>query len=196
MNVDISNGGAGLGVMELFIMTLVGKLGLKSLYELRQQAGLEPGGIRSAMRTLEKEKLISRTDPGKRHRRDLALTTAGSAFLEQFWRQCDRDYPDAEAVLRAAFVAWVMDCPAHAVAYLEKIGQSRRERTQLMQHEQESLKRSQTGPVSSYAWMRLETEAHRRRAESDAFVSISLSLKELFEGNVNKKTESSPRVAD
>lgn len=196
MKEDFPDGGDDLGAMEFFIMTLVGKLRLKSLYELRQQAGLEPGGIRSAMKTLENTKLISRADPGKRRRRDLALASAGKDFLERSWRGCMRDYADADAVLRAAFVAWVMDSSAHAAAYLDQIGQLRRERAQQMKHEQESLKRSQTGPLSSYAWMRLEIEAHRRRAESDALLSISLSLKEHFERNVNEKTESSPRNAD
>ncbi|MGO8760050.1 MAG: hypothetical protein ACLQG3_18195 [Terracidiphilus sp.] len=169
-----------LGAMEFFILALVGRVGLRSLYELRQQAGLEPGGIRSAMGTLETGKLISRTDPGKRRRRDLTLTSAGSALLEQSWQRCLREYPDADAVLRAAFVALGMGSPAAAATYLNHMSQSRRERAQQMKYEEERLKRSNPGPLSSYAWMRISHEVHRRGAESEAFLSMSRFIEERF----------------
>jgi DNA-binding MarR family transcriptional regulator len=166
--------------MEFFILALIGRVGLKSLYELRQQAGLEPGGIRSAMKTLENAELISRTAPGKRRRRDLTLTSTGRAVLEGSWPGCLREYPDADAVLRAAFVAWVMGSPGAAAAYLNHVGRSRREKMQQMKYDEEHLKRSQTGPLSSYAWMRISHEVHRRGAESEAFLSMSGSIAERF----------------
>ena len=172
--------GVGPGAMEFFILALVGRIGLKSLYELRQQAGLEPGGIRSAMKTLETGKLISRTDPGKRRRRDLTVTSAGDALLEHSWESCLRDYSDADAVLRAAFVAWMIGEPAAAAEYLNRIGQSRLQRAQEMKYEEEHLKRSKTGPLSSYAWMRISHEVHRRGAESEAFLSMSGFIEEQF----------------
>ena len=173
-----------LGAMEFFILSLIGRAGLKSLYELRQRAGLEPGGIRSAMKTLENEELISRTDPGKRRRRELALTAAGSAVLEHRWPDCLREYPDADAILRSAFVAWVMGNPAAAAGYLNQVGQSRREKTDQMKHEEEHLKRSQTGPLSSYAWMRISHEVHRRGAEGEAFLSMGGFIEERFSKHV------------
>jgi DNA-binding MarR family transcriptional regulator len=168
----------GLGAMEFFILALVGRVGLRSLYELRSQAGLEPGAIRSAMKTLETGELISRTDPGKRRRRDLTLTPEGSALLERFWQDCLREYSDAEAVLRAAFVAWVMASPAAAALYLNRIGRSRQEKMQQMRYEEEHSRRFQTGPLSSYAWMRISHEVHRRGAESEAFLSMSGFIEE------------------
>lgn len=166
--------------MEFFILALVGRIGLKSLYELRQNAGLEPGAIRSAMKTLESLRLVSRTVPGKRRRRELALTADGSDVLERSWQQCLRDYPDPEAVLRAAFVAWVMGSPAAAAAYLNHMGQSRRERAQQMKHEEEYLNRSKPEPLSGYAWMRASHEVHRRGAESEAFLLMSGFIEERF----------------
>jgi len=178
--------GNGLGAMEFFILALVGRVGLKSLYELRQQAGLEPGGIRSAMKTLETRELISRTDPGKRRRRDLTLTSAGSALLERSWPDCLREYPDSDAALRAAFVAWVMGSPVAAGLYLNDIGKSRREKAQQMKYEEEHLKRSQTGPLSSYAWMRISHEVHRRGAESEAFLAMSGFIEERFKPDASQ----------
>jgi DNA-binding MarR family transcriptional regulator len=172
--------GGDLGAMEFFILALVGRIGLKSLYELRQQASLEPGAIISAMKMLENNGLVSRADPGKRRRRDLSLTAAGSALLERSWQACLREYPDADAVLRAAVVAWVMGSPAAAAFYLRDIGRSRREKVQRVKYEEEHLKSSQTGPLSSYGWMRISHEVHRRSAESDAFLSMSGFIEEHF----------------
>jgi DNA-binding MarR family transcriptional regulator len=180
-----------LGAMEFFILALVGKIGLGSLYELRQQAGLEPGSIRSAMKALEEKRFISRTGPGKRGRRALALTSAGSAFLEHSWQSSLREYADADAILRAAFVAWIMADPPAAAAYLEGIGQSRRERAQQMKKQQEHLKNSQMGPLSAYAWMRVSHEVHRRIAESEAFLSMSGFIEECFASNAAKGTQPS-----
>jgi DNA-binding MarR family transcriptional regulator len=176
--------------MEFFILALVEKVGLKSLYELRQHAGLEPGGIRSAMKTLEDAKLISRTDPGRRRRRDLALTQDGSAVLERSWPECLRNHADADAVLRAAFVAWLMDSPVTAASYLSHVGQSRRERAQQMQQEADYLKRCETGPLSGYAWMRISHEVHRRSAESAAFLSMGGFIEERFSNNVRNARQS------
>jgi DNA-binding MarR family transcriptional regulator len=169
--------------MEFFILTLVGRVGLRSLYELRRRAGLEPGGIRSAMKSLETERLILRTDPGKRRRRNLALTAAGSAVLEHSWTYCLREYPGADAVLRAAFVGWVMGGPSAAASYLERMGASCREKAQQNFNESEHLKSLKSEPLSSYAWMRFSNEAHRRSAESVAFLSMSRFIEESFSKN-------------
>lgn len=171
--------------MEYFILALVGKVGLRSLYELRQEAFLEPGGIRSAIKALEDEKLLSRTAPGKRRRRELTLTPAGNAFLDHSWQSSLREYGDAEAVLRAALVAWLMDGPATAAAYLKQMGQSRLERAQRMRDVQEHVKCSKRELLSSYAWMRASLEAHRRSAESEAFLSMSGFIMEHFNNNAS-----------
>jgi DNA-binding MarR family transcriptional regulator len=169
-----------LGAMEFFILALVGKAGLKSLYELRKQAGLEPGGIRSAMDALEERELISRSGPGKRRRRELALTDTGNLLLEENWQHCLREYPEGDAVLRAAFVAWVMAGPLATAVYMNDVGQSRRERAQQMNQEAELMKNSKMEPLSGYAWMRISNEAHRQSAESEAFLSMSGSIQEYL----------------
>lgn len=186
MEEETSVRGENLGAMEFFILALIGRSGLNSLYELRREAGLEPGAVRSAMKTIENNNLISRSDPGKRRRRDLALTAAGTAILERSWQSALRTYPDADAVLRAAFVALVMDGPEATAAYLNHIGRSRREKAEQMKNEAEHLKNSQTGPLSSYVWMRVSLEAHRRGAESAAFLAMSGFIEEYFSNHASK----------
>jgi|SRR6185437_6277910 len=184
MDEQILNLGMTMGPMEFFLLALVGKVGLKSLYDLRQQAGLEPGGIRSAMKTLEDNRLVSRSDPGKRRRRDLVVTALGRAFLDRSWQHCLRKYPDGEAVLRSAMVAWVMDGPGAAATYLVDVSHSRLQGAQQMNKDAQHLKNSQNGPLSGYVWMRISNEAHRRGAESEAFQSISRFLfEEYFDKN-------------
>jgi DNA-binding PadR family transcriptional regulator len=165
-----------LSVMECFILALIGKLGLTSLYAFRKEAGLEPGGIRSALRHLEERGFISHAQPGRRMRRALALTAAGRAQLEHSWTRYLRERTDAETVLRTAFLAWVMDGPGHAAAYLRSTGDIGKGKAQETANQAEHLERRQKDALSGYAWMRTLLEAHRRNAESAAFSSIGESL--------------------
>lgn len=183
MSDDLSN----LGPMGYFLLAVIEYAGLTSLYMLKEEAGLQPGGIRPAVTELERAGLISRAAPGKRRRRDLKLTDEGREVLRDSWKRCLDDHVDAESIVRSAMVGWFMEGPGFAAIYLEFAGSSRKEKAEAMIRDAEHLKRSQTGPMSSYRWMRLETEAHRRRAEGEVFLSISLSLKESFKTDGNEK---------
>jgi hypothetical protein len=97
---------------------------------------------------------------------------------------------DSEAVLRAAFVSWVMDGPRAAAGYLYEVGKVRQEQAERMNCESEYLERSQKGPASSYRWMRAALEAHRRKAEGEAFVSMSRSIEERFRNDASNATHS------
>jgi DNA-binding MarR family transcriptional regulator len=176
--------------MEYFLLVLIGPMGLGSLYALRQEVGLEPGGIRSALKHLIDGELIRREDEGKRRRRDMTLTPDGFAVLANSWRSCLLMDVDSESVLRAASVAWVMDGPRTAAAYLYEVGKVRQEQAERMNCESEYLERSQKGPTSSYCWMRAALEAHRRKAEGEAFVSMSRSIEERFRNDASNATHS------
>jgi hypothetical protein len=73
----------------------------------------------------------------------------------------------------------VMSEPEQAATYLQEMGQKRqteaRETTMLAEH---LARKNGTDPLSEYTRMRISTEAHRRSAESQAFLSISRSLGE------------------
>lgn len=168
-----------LSVMEYFILALIGKLGLTSLYAFRQEAGLEPGGIRPALRRLERRGFISHAQPGRRMRRALALTPEGRVQLEHSWTRCLRERSDAETVLRVAFLAWVMDDPGHAAAYLHSTGDMEKVKAREAANQAEHLERRQKDALSGYAWMRTSLEAHRRNAESTAYSAISETLMQI-----------------
>ncbi len=168
----------GLGAMEFFLLALVGKTGLRSVYELRQHASLEPGAMRSAMERLEAAQLISRTEPGKRRRRELALTAEGSFLLEHRWPNCLREYPDADAILRAAFVGWAMAGADAAAMYLRAMASARQQGAGEMSRTATYLKPSKAEALPSYLWMRASQEAHRRSSEGEAFLSMSRSIEE------------------
>lgn len=166
---------APLGPMELFLLALIGRMGLKSLYELRQKAALEPGAIRLTLRRLEAEELITRSERGRRMRRDLALTPAGFEALER-WHHSLQGHGDAESVLRSAFVAWTMAGPQEVVRYLSGVGYERRGRGEEKRMEAAYLERAGMDPLSAYLWMRSTTESRRLVAEGEAFLNISQTI--------------------
>lgn len=173
-----------LSVMEYFILALVGKARLTSLYAFQQRAGLQPGGIRTSLQRLEDRGLLERAKSGSRQRRDLSLTPAGARFLEKTWKHCVADYPDAESILRAATIAVLMGDEHYAAEYLSGVALTRESSGREKNMEAERLRSGQLDPLSIYAWMRALTEAQRREAESHAFSKFGRTLKERHQPDV------------
>lgn len=174
----------GFGAMEYFLLALIGRAGLTSLYTLQQRAGLQPGGIRPALRRLEKGGFLAHAQPSARRRRNLSLTARGVSFLNDTWKQGLSDYADAESVLRAACVAMLMGDREYASDYL--LGQSltRQSAGKEKNMEAERLQTGRLDPLSTYAWMRALTEAQRREGESNAFSKLGRTLKEHHQPDV------------
>lgn len=164
--------------MEYFILALIGKAGLTSLYAFQQRAGLQPGGIRSALERLESWHLIARGESTARRKRSISLTEEGKAFLENQWFRCLVDHPDAEGVLRAACVALLMGAPDCASMCLRDSANARSFMAKEKGIEAEHLQKTQKDPLSTYLWMRTLYEAQRRDAESKAFLQLSQLLEE------------------
>jgi len=159
-------------VMEVFILALIGKAGLTSLYAFQQQAGLQPGGIRPALERLEKQNLIERAESASRQKRNLSLTDEGSRFLNAVWKECLGDHSETEAVLRAVCIALLMGAQEKAAEYLQSLATTRRYAAEAKSLEAEQLGKTQKDPMSTYTWMRALTEARRRSAESEAFLEL------------------------
>ena len=162
--------------MEFFILALIHRVGLTSLYAFQQRAGLQPGGIRPALARLEQRNLVKRSDSNARQRRDFALTCDGVALLQGDWQRCLHDHLEPEAVLRAAFVAVLMGGVEQAIAYLFSLALTRRAVAREKAAEAERLNKTQKDPLSAYTWMRALTESRRRNAEGDAFSQLSQYL--------------------
>lgn len=158
--------------MEMFILALIGKAGLTSLYAFQQQAGLQPGGIRPALERLEKQNLIERAESSSRQRRDFSLTDEGSRYLDAAWRRCLADHSETEAVLRAVCIALLMGAAVEAASYLQSLATTRRYAAEVKSMEAEQQGKTQKDPLSAYTWMRVVTEARRRNAESEAFLEL------------------------
>ncbi len=179
-----------LGPMEFFILVLIGRMELKSIYAFKEEARLQPGGIRSALKKLVDGKLVTRADEARRRRRDMALTESGVDALATKWMNCLLEGGEAESVLRIAFVALEMAGPDAAARYLRRVGESRLEKAEEMGYESMHLERSQKGPLSSYAWMRASLDAHRQRAEGEAFLSMSRSIEERIKSSERQEANS------
>jgi DNA-binding MarR family transcriptional regulator len=169
------------GAMEYFLLALIGKASLTSLYALQQRAGLQPGGIRPALKRLYARGFIARAESSARQRRDLSLTARGLAFLNDTWKQSLSEYPDNESVFRAVCVALLMGNAEYATLYLEGMSVGRRNSAQEKSMEAERLGKIQRDPLSTYAWMRVLSEARRRGAETEALSTASQFLKEQLQ---------------
>lgn len=174
-----------LTVMEFFILALIAKAKLTSLYQFQQGAALQPGGIRPALKSLERFRLITRAEASTRRRRDLSLTPLGTETLNGYWQRSLRDYPDTESVLRGACVALLMGDSVYAGEYLETAAATRRTSADDKTMDTERLAKGRRDPLSTYTWMRTLSEARRRSAESEAFATLGKLLKGQQEPDVN-----------
>ena len=105
--------------MEYFILALIGRANLISLYDFQQKAGLQPGGIRSVLKRLEDLGLIHRAESSTRRRQYFFSSPEGIRFLNNSWQRSLQGYPDSESVLRAAAVALLMNDEELAARYLQ-----------------------------------------------------------------------------
>ncbi len=179
-----------LGAMEFFILALIDRAGLRSLYSFQKHAALQPGGIRPALRRLEHRKLIQRAESSRRQRRDFSLTLEGRAILNRAWQQCLDDSADTEAALRSICVALLMEHRAEALAFTMSVRANRVEVAREKELEAEGLSRTQNDPLSIYMWMRALTEARRRGAEGETFAQLVLHLeRQVNNGNSSERSE-------
>jgi DNA-binding MarR family transcriptional regulator len=159
--------------MDFFLLASISRGGLRSLYDLKQQAGLEPGGIRLLLNRLERDGLLERSEQQKRRRRLMTVTEKGSQMLKEGWQRCLGDYPDAESVLRAATVAMLMGDRMTARAYLTDIADRHEWKAQTMRNEPDPMKSS---ALEWYSHMRASWETRRRRSAATLFREIAREM--------------------
>ena len=195
--IDTNNRTNDLGAMEYFLLALIDRAGLSSLYSFQKHAGLQPGGTRPALQRLEQRNLIQRAESGRRQRRDFSLTPAGRDLLERTWKECLKDSNDTEAVLRSICVAFLMGQPDEARFFAMSVHANRIDDAHKKELEAEHLNRTQNDPLSLYAWMRALTEARRRGAEGEAFSQLILHLeRQLKDGTTTGRSEPAEAGSD
>lgn len=168
--------------MEFFLLAVISRGGLSSLYELQRHAGLEPGGIRPALARLEADGCISRGDHETRNKRKLAVTPKGVHFLEKNWLFSLQSYADIESVLRATAVALFMQEPNVARTYLQT--------TSFQRSQSAKQKEAEAGPMpandealSFYRWLRKFCDARRNQEEASALLEICKAVKDRTSPN-------------
>jgi DNA-binding MarR family transcriptional regulator len=173
------------GAMEFFLLALIEKAGLKSVYSLQKQASLQPGGIRPALKRLESAGLLVRKDEGARSKRELVVTEKGRKFLSEHWSRALHTYMELESVLRATATALLMEKSKTARSYLDD-AIVERESSAVQRDLEATSYQDRSDPLSNYMWMRAICESHRRRAEVNALRSVSQRLKKE-QGNVEQQ---------
>jgi len=162
--------------MDFFVLAMISRGGLHSLYELQQGVGLQPGGIQPVLKKLEQTGFLKRSEQQKRRRRLMTVTSEGEQFLNDGWRECLDEYPDAESILRATTVAILMGDWQTACTYLMGMA-SQLERNVLV--EPDKPPRRQTwSPVDWYESMRWSWENGRRKSAANAFREIAKELED------------------
>jgi DNA-binding PadR family transcriptional regulator len=160
-------------VMPLFVLALVSKGGLNTLYALQHEAGLQPGGVQPVLRQLERDGLLLRSEEGKRRRRVMVVTDKGQATLAAHWHGCLDLYWDVESVLRAATVALLMDVPRVASAYLLNMA---------YEYDRKSSDSRTSDPddraslVEWYGYMRTHCETSRLRSAAQALRTMAKTI--------------------
>jgi DNA-binding MarR family transcriptional regulator len=195
--IDTTETTDNLGAMEFFILALIDRASLKSLYSFQKHAGLQPGGIRPALQRLQQRNLIQRAESSRRQRRDFSLTLEGKAFLNRSWKECLNDSADTESALRSICVALLMGQPNVARVFTMSVLSNRIGIAREKELEAEGLNRAQDDPLSLYMWMRALTEARRRGAESEAFELLVLHLeRQVNNGTTTERSGASEAGSD
>jgi DNA-binding MarR family transcriptional regulator len=147
--------------IEIFLLVAVGKLGLRTLYELKRVAGLEPGSIRGLIAQLERQGLLVRSDHKERRgARPMELTADGRACIANHWMQSLNPNKEMESLLRSATVALAMGDASVASKFLRQSMSARERHRGPLEVSAATLRK---GPVEFHAEAR-EIYAWRRRA--------------------------------
>jgi DNA-binding MarR family transcriptional regulator len=164
--------------MDFFLLGLVSRCGLHTVYQLQQGAGLQPGGIQPTLRRLEQEGMLTRSAEAKRRRRLMKVTDKGARLLEHHWKDCMQDYPDTESILRCATVAILMSDFQYAYQYLLGVADEH-ERNQNGAKPDASSHSLHSSPLDCYAFMRNQWQVAKRRSASEALRQIAKELQDM-----------------
>jgi DNA-binding PadR family transcriptional regulator len=163
-------------VMPFFLLALVSKGRLETLYGLQQHAALQPGGVQPVLRQLEDKGLLKRSEEGKRRRRVMSVTEEGKKMLAEHWQSCLVFHSDIESVLRAATVAMLMEQPHFAHGYLLERAADYESKSKNLPAAGLNSSRSILDLYGSMrtGWetARLESAAHTLRGLADAVVTF------------------------
>jgi len=175
--------------LEYYVLALLAKTDLRSLYDFHQEAFLEPGSIRISLERLEANGFITRANSSYRNRREFSITNPGRQFLEENWQECLRPYSQADAIIRAATVALFMNHPLRAAIYLERQQALAETNADRARHDLEVLRQTGKSPKAliSYRFMRAELVGERRKAEEYALRDACAFIRSRYEQRIKEE---------
>jgi DNA-binding PadR family transcriptional regulator len=161
--------------MEVFLMAVISRGGLNTLYALQQEAGLQPGSINLVIKDLENAGLMDRSDVARRgrRRRTMVLTEAGERFLVDQWRDSLNANREMESIFRSATVALLMKDTRTAFDFLH---QSAFERERRQDPKKLGPASSERTPIDFHAEMRAVYGSQRRAMEAAVLTEFARNL--------------------
>jgi DNA-binding MarR family transcriptional regulator len=159
--------------MDFFVLAMISRGGLHSLYDLQQEAGLQPGGIHPVLKKLEQEGFLERSEQQKRRKRLMTVTKVGEHFLREEWHDCQDDYGDVQSVLRAATVGILMGDATRTCRYLLEIA---KQHDKNLPSAPEMPKEINPSAVEWYQYVRWQWESIQRKSASSMFREIAKEL--------------------
>jgi DNA-binding MarR family transcriptional regulator len=179
-----------LTVLEFFLLALISKGGVNTVYDLRENVGLTWGGIRPSLLRLERWGLVTRSESGKRRRREFQLTPSGEEALEAGWKELVFIATDAEVdlntVVRAVWIARQFH-PMEAASIAGNAAYKREQAaTELVKSQPASMPEE---PVEIYHWMSGLCRIQQLQAEARALNELT----KIFEAQIHEERGDAPR---
>jgi DNA-binding PadR family transcriptional regulator len=163
--------------MQLFVLAMIAKGGVKTVYEMKRDAGLSQGGTRNSLEWLQQNDYIKRSDPvGELQKKEFAVTSKGLQVLQRQWQWGLNEFVtwDVETVLRIVWVALQMD----RSSALQLLTSSARALDFISKRWREGAE-AEPKPDSSletYRWMACVLEEERADAQRRALTRIARAL--------------------
>jgi DNA-binding PadR family transcriptional regulator len=159
-----------IGAMEMFLLGMMAKAKVRTLYDLQRRARLSSGAAVPALRRLEGRELIaSQIAKGSRKRR-FRLTSEGRDVLKKTWPSSLEKIPlDIDGILRCAWIAVLMGDPGFGAKYLRKAAQKKEEAAELE-------RRTAQGNSGTYVGFAAEVSSKLLECEARALNEIAAQL--------------------
>jgi DNA-binding MarR family transcriptional regulator len=152
---------------ELFLMAMIRNGPAASVYDLREQGGINPGAIAHALKRLERRGAIERPPEGYRRKRPLRVTPAGIDILENQWKSLLAEpVEDMYALTRLAGLTMLMGfrkMPARLVAQADRLERSADNPGSPQLDSEGSIPN-----IEFYRWMKQNARFHEVRAMAAA----------------------------
>ncbi len=174
---------APVSALEFFLVTLIEKAELRTVYELHRELGLSPGALRPALENLVKRGYLEKSEAGSRGRQEFVLTGKGEEILSVHWQGFLQQPPegDADSVVRVAWALNVLNARA-SIDFLESAAAARERMARASSREAESFREKEDQLVAVYRWMRAVARAEQYRADAKCFTQLARRLERRGRG--------------